>query len=178
MIKRKLFIKKKYKINLFLILPFLLLFIFFFYFLMINSKNEYFEVDKFIDPFYIIPSDKGGFQVKNLDKKSLHLSDNVKNENIIQNDFIYEYSIQVFASNDYKKISNKYIDLLNKNKKLNFMDRLNPNDFYIVTFNNDLGNEYILLYKNFETRAEALDYCKNYHNILPKCLIINVKNID
>ena len=88
------------------------------------------------------------------------------------------FSIQVYSSENYKDVKNKYINLLNNNNNKNLESILNPDDFYIVNFNNVLGNDYILLYKNFNNRSDASDYCLEYFNISPKCLIINVKNLD
>ena len=129
-------------------------------------------MNSFNQPFYIIPSDKGGFKVKNLDKKSLHLLDNKNIKTFINDELIYKYSIQIFSADNYDIINEKYNNLLKYNNKLN------SEDLFIVTFDNTLNIEYFLLYKNFETREIALDYCKNYYNISPKCLIINVKNLD
>ena len=36
----------------------------------------------------------------------------------------------------------------------------------------------LLVYKNFESRNEALDYCTQYLNFIGKCLIVNVQNLD
>ena len=40
-----------------------------------NLKQQFFRVPEFIDSFYIIPDDKGGKEVMNKDKKSLHIND-------------------------------------------------------------------------------------------------------
>ena len=55
---------------------------------------------------------------------------------------------------------------------------LKINDFFIVVFNSDLGNEYMLLYKNFSTRILASDYCLKHLNFLQKCLIVNAQNLN
>ena len=55
---------------------------------------------------------------------------------------------------------------------------LKINDFFIVVFNSDLGNEYILLYKNFSKRILASEYCLTHLNFLQKCLIVNAQNLN
>ena len=61
-----------------------------------------------------------------------------------------------------------------KNKELIF----NPNDLYIASTNSLIGNNYFLLYKNYQTRIEANKYCDKYINFLDNCLIVNVQNLD
>ena len=89
-------------------------------------------MNSFNQPFYIIPSDKGGFKVKNLDKKSLHLLDNKNIKTFINDELIYKYSIQIFSADNYDIINEKYNNLLKYNNKLN------SEDLFIVTFDNTL----------------------------------------
>ena len=179
MIKKKLF--KKKSINLikylyiflviFLLLTFLIL-------LFANLKQQFFIVPEFIGSFYIIPFDKGGKEVMNKDKKSLHLNDEKTKDIEIINDPFLEYSIQIFSSSDYYLVKEKFDFMTNKNNNhINDLP-LKINDFFIVVFNNDLGNEYMLLYKNFSTRILASDYCLKYLNFLQKCLIVNAQNLN
>ena len=112
----------------------------------------------------------------NKDKKSLHLNDEQDIE--IINDPFLEYSIQIFSSNDYYLVKEKFDFMTNKNNNhINDLP-LKINDFFIVVFNTDLGNEYILLYKNFSKRILASEYCLNYLNFLQKCLIVNAQNLN
>ena len=115
---------------------------------------------------------------KRINIKALHLSDNDKTNEIIDNDYFLNFSIQVYSSENYEEVKNKYKYLLKNNNNNNFENTLNSDDFYIVNFNNVLGNDYILLYKNFDSRSDALEYCLEYFNISPNCLIINVKNLE
>ena len=71
MLKRRLFNKKK---NHYLIL-FFIIFLILFFVLLSNYKNNinFFEISEFKGLFYIIPENKGGIKVENLDKKALHL---------------------------------------------------------------------------------------------------------
>ena len=43
------------------------------------KKNQFFIIPEYLDTFYIIPEDRGGKAISNIDKKSLHLS--YKNSN-------------------------------------------------------------------------------------------------
>jgi len=128
-------------------------------------------VPEFIESFYIIPDNKGGKEVMNLDKKSLNLNDEQRSDIEIINDPFLEYSIQIFSSNDYYLVKEKFDFMTNQNT-------LNISDFFIVVFNNDLDNEYMLLYKNFSTRILASNYCLKHINFLQKCLIVNAQNLN
>ena len=140
-----------------------------------NLKQKFFTVPEFIGSFYVIPDDKGGKEVMNKDKKSLHLNDEQDLE--IINDPFLEYSIQIFSSSDYYLVKEKFDFMTNQNNNhINDLP-LNINDFFIVVFNNDLDNEYMLLYKNFSTRILASNYCLKYLNFLQKCLIVNAQNL-
>jgi hypothetical protein len=141
-----------------------------------NLKQQFFTVPEFIGSFYIIPDDKGGKEVMNKDMKSLHLNDE-QNVEIINDPFL-EYSIQIFSSNDYYLVKEKFDFMTNKNNNhINDLP-LKINDFFIVFFNSDFGNEYILLYKNFSKRILASEYCLKHINVLQKCLIVNAQNLN
>ena len=136
-----------------------------------NLKQQFFIVPKFIGSFYIILDNKGGKEVMNLDKKSLHLNEEKIQDIEVINDPFLEYSIQIFSSNDYYLLKEKFDFMTNQNT-------LNISDFFIVVFNNDLGNEYMLLYKNFSSQILASDYCLKHLNFLQKCLIVNAQNLN
>ena len=177
MIKKNIF-KKKYisYSNIFLIIIFIfLLFIVILIFLFKN--NKYFEIPNFTLPFYYISEDKGGIKIENLNKKSLN--EKLINKHDVINDPILQFSIQLFASNNYRLIKNKYNEFSNielnynsKNKKLDY------EDLYIAFFDNKLDNQYLLLYKNFVNRDSALEYCNKYLKKLNNCIIVNAQNLD
>jgi len=181
MIKRKLFNKrkklsKKYFFLIFFILILLVISILFSF----NSEHKYFEVPKFNDSFYEIPEDRGGKKVLNLDIKSLHLNDESTDKIKIINDPILEYSIQIFSSDNYNLV-NKKLDFMIKNNYNNQISQenlLNKKDFFIVVFNHEINNEYLLLYKNFRSRDSAFEYCSKYLNFLRKCLIVNAQKLN
>ena len=172
MIKKNLFYKKPIISKKYLILSFIVfLLLLFLILLYVNLKQQFFIVPEFIGIFYIIPDDKGGKEVMNLDKKSLNLNDVKRSDIEIINDPLLEYSIQIFSSSDYYLMKEKFDFMKNQNT-------LKISDFFIVVFNNDLDNEYMLLYKNFSTRILASDYCLMHLNFLQKCLIVNAQNLN
>ena len=51
-------------------------------------------------------------------------------------------------------------------------------DLYISVFMSNSSTEYFLLYKNFESRNIAQNFCVKYTYFVNKCLIVNVKNLQ
>ena len=98
--KRKKYSKKYFFFILFILIILIILIIFYF-----NSKNIYFEVSSFKNSFYIVPDDRGGKKVLNLDKTSLHLNDEDSNEIQIENNSMLKYSIQLFTSDNYTSVN-------------------------------------------------------------------------
>lgn len=168
--KSNIFIKKK-KFQKKNITPFIffVIIIFFIYSFLFSKNNDYFEISSFKNPFFSIPSDKGGIKVLNIDKKSLHLNKDSKDIDIYIESNL-NYSIQIFASDNFDLIKNIIKDYVSK--------KLEIDDFYIISLNTNITSEYLLLYNNFETREEALTYCINYMKYINNCLIVNVKNIN
>ena len=178
MIKKKLFKKKSINLkNFFFISLFIFSLVVFLILLFVNIKKQFFIVPEFIGSFYIVPDDKGGKEVMNKDKKSLHLNDEKTQDLEIINDPFLEYSIQIFSSSDYYLVKEKFDFMSNQNNNYINDLPLKINDFFIVVFNNDLDNEYMLLYKNFSSRILASDYCLKHLNFLQKCLIVNAQNL-
>jgi len=173
MLQRRLFKKKNKDIKFFFIFLFLILFLIICSFFLKIYKKEFFTIPYNVKSFSSIPKDKGGQDIPNQDKKGLHLSyfDN-KIFEIINNKNL-KYSIQVFANNDYELVNKKRNNLLNKKGSIFIID-----DLYLAIFNSNLGKEYFLLYKNFETRTKAREYCEKYTFFLDNCLIVNVQNLD
>ena len=145
--------------------------------LFLNSKQKFFETPEFEGSFFIIPDDKGGTEVMNLDKKTLHLNDDRFSNIQITNDSLLEYSIQIFSSSNYHLVKKKLDIMINQNNKHTKNLSLKIDDFYIFVFNSNLGIEYMLLYKNFSTRISAFDYCSKNLNFIQKCLIVNAQNL-
>ena len=137
------------------------------------SINNYFSIKANNKLFYIIPNDKGGIQIENQDKKGLHLSYVDEAQIDIDNNLNLNFSIQLFANSDYVIVKNKKNQFLKKED--NFFDK---NDLHILVLETTVGNNYLLLYKNFDKRASALNYCNKFLHFLNKCLVVNVKNIN
>jgi len=174
MIKKRLFdkksshIRKKYYLFLFIFL----IAIIFFYFFFIN-KTIFFNIPTNSNSFYIVPENKEGEIVSYQEKKILNLTyKNNDNINLI-NDPDLEYSIQLYTSDDYKFIIDYRNKLIDKNDSI-----FSSNDLFIVILNYELTSEYLLLFKNFNTRKNAFEYCEKYSYYLDKCIIANVKNLD
>ena len=120
----------------------------------------------------------GGWYAKERQRESERINKERQRDIEIINDPFLEYSIQIFSSSDYYLVKEKFDFMTNQNN--NYINNLplKINDFFIVFFNSDLGNEYMLLYKNFSTRILASDYCLKYLNFLQKCLIVNAQNLN
>ena len=172
--KRKIFSKKstpRYYIKLLLIILFLLIIIFYLYFKYI--RYNFFIISQFEENYYLIPNDKGGKKVLNVDKKSLHLNQLILNKNKLEDRSELFYSIQFFVSSDYDKIILTLDNFLN-----NYENIYKKEDFYVVTLKSELGIDYFLLYKNFKNRDEAKDHCSKYIPQIDNCLIVNVQNFN
>ena len=172
--KKKIFNKKsksRYIIKLFLFILFLLIIIFYLYFKYI--RNNFFIVSQFEENYYLIPKDKGGKKVLNVDKKSLHLNQIILNNNKIENNPELLYSIQFFVSPDYDKIILTLNNLIN-----NYENIYKKEDFYVLALKSELGIDYFLLYKNFNNRELAKDHCSKYISQIDNCLIVNVQNFN
>ena len=176
MIRKKIFKKKKSSIGkyyyLFIFLILILIIFILYYFILINKK-PFFNITQNSNSFYMIPKDKGGDIIVHQDKKILNLTyKNKDNINLI-NDPSLEYSIQLYASDDYRFITNYRSKLISSYDSI-FL----PKDLLVVILKYELTSEYLLLFKNFNTRKKAFEYCEKYSYYLDKCIIVNAKNLD
>ena len=167
--KKNLFFYKKGNKFYYLLIFFLLILIFYFVLFYINFNKEYFILTNTdAKNYYIIPDDKEGKKVDFTNLKSINntnLTDIKKiNLNNINN---LNYTIQIFSDPKYKNVE-KYFDKLIQTKS----EILSINEFYIFSINSQIGIDYFLTYKNFESKNEAFTYC-NKLNFIKKCLIIN-----
>ena len=172
--KREIFKKKSksiYSTKLFLTSLIIIIIIFYFYYKYI--RYNFYIIPEFKGNYYIIPQDKGGKKVLNLDKKILHLNQPIINNNILEETSELFYSIQFFVSSDYDKISLTLNNFIN-----NYENIYKREDFYVVTLKSELGIDYFLLYKNFNNRKEAQEYCSKYLSQIDNCLIVNVQNFN
>lgn len=172
--KKRLFkSSNKKKTNLFFILLISIFICMFILFYLFFKEEDYFIIPSYNDPFYLIPKDKEGQKITNQDKKGLHLTYKSSKDKIFVNDPILEYSIQLLSHENYDFIVRERDSYLSKNDTI-FL----ANDIYVAILKNNLGNEYLLLYKNFPNRSKANEHCDKYANFLEKCIIVNVKNLD
>ena len=148
-------------------LVFLLIMIAIYYFFLDNS-DEFVIIPENKNLFYIIPEDRGGQKVENLDKKSLNLKSlEIINENInLPNDLLF--SIQIYSDTEYRNVNNYLKKIISSNETIFQID-----DFYILALSTEIGIDYFLIYKNFETRKDAQKYCANYLSKIENCLIVD-----
>ena len=174
MIKKKLFSKKKpyIKIIYYLFFIVIVITIIFVYFLP-TQGNFIFTIPSNSNSFYVIPADKEGKKITNQQKKILHLNYIDKKNIDLINDPNLNYSIQLYASDNYQFIKN-FRSKLTENDDSIFL----PEDLFVAILNYELTSEYLLLFKNFKTRKSAITYCEKYSYYLEKCIIVNVKNLD
>jgi len=151
-----------------IIIPlFLLLILFIFFYFFINEK-EFIVIPENTDIFYIIPEDRGGEKVPNLDKKSLNTITQDITEDIIKKPDDLLFSIQFFTDSDIENI-NQYLQKITSFEETIY----SINDFYILALTSEIGIEYFLLYKNFTTRLEATTYCAKFLPKIDNCLIVD-----
>ena len=167
MIARRIF--KKRESNRKIILLFLcILFFLTIYYYKTNKNKNFIIIPENIENFYIIPEDRGGEKIANLDKKSLNLKSQQIIENNINNPEDLFFSIQFYSNNEFEKVS-KYLE-----KITNYDETIyNLEDFYILAFSTKIGIEYFLLYKNFENREKAKNYCLDFLSKIENCLIVD-----
>lgn len=148
--------------------------IFFSYLYYLRYHNlEFFEIQDYSKSFYFIPENKGGQNIPNQNKKGLHLSFNDKDSiDIVKVDKL-KYSIQIYSDNKYDLINNMRIELINKKNSI-----FSSENLFIAIFESSIGREYFLLFKNFETRVDVVNYCQKYVYFLNNCLIVNAQNLD
>ena len=171
MIKRKIFVKKKSFNKFFLFICFLFISIIFFswvYFVNINNNN--FLVEENNRDYYFLFKENKCKNTSNANIKILNPKINTDFKNILIDNNL-KYSIQIFSSFDYECVIEKLEIFSNK---LTF----NQDDFSIIAFNHNIGNDYLLLYKNFNNREEAIEYCSKYLTFIDDCLIVNAQNLD
>ena len=90
----------------------------------------------------------------------------------IENDPKLEFSIQLFSNENFKIVKDK------RNEYLKIHDSFFiSNDLHIVIFDSSLGYEYLLVYKNFQSRDSAMSYCNEFPLFFEKCIIVNVQNL-
>lgn len=169
MISRSIFKKNKPKFKKKLFFLFiLLLLITVIYFFKINQNNTFIIIEENKEIFYIIPKDRGGEKVENLNKKSLNLKFKQINNIKINKPENLLYSIQFYSNPNLDNVKNYLEKIIKYDENIYKLQ-----DFYILGLNSDIGIDYFLIYKNFKDREDAQNYCLNFLTKIDNCLIID-----
>ena len=165
---RPLFKKRRsYRKTIISIFSLIIVFIFFYFFILVN-ENEFIVIPENTNVFYVIPEDRGGEKVPNLDKKSLNTITQDISEDVIEKPDDLLFSIQFFTDSEMENV-NQYLQ-----KITNFEETIySIDDFYILALTSEIGIEYFLLYKNFTSRIEATNYCVKFLPKIDNCLIVD-----
>ena len=165
---RSLFKKKQSYRKIIIALSSIIIIFLFFYFFILSNENEFIVIPENTDVFYIVPEDRGGQKVANLDKKSLNKTIKTIDEHPIKKPDDLLFSIQFFTDNQIKNV-NQYL------KKITNFDEstYSIDDFYILALTSEIGIEYFLLYKNFMTRLDATNYCIKFLPKMNNCLVVD-----
>ena len=165
---RSLFKKKQSYRKIIIVLSCLIIVFFFLYFFIISNENKFIVIPANTDVFYIVPEDRGGEKVANLDKKSLNKTTKEIVEDEIEKPDDLLFSIQFFT--DIQMINvNQYLQkITNSDESIYSID-----DFYILALTSEIGIEYFLLYKNFMTRLDATNYCIKFLPKMNNCLVVD-----
>ena len=147
---------------------FLFIVFIFLYFFILTNENEFIIIPENTDVFYIIPEDRGGEKVPNLDKKSLNTITKDITEDVTEKPDDLLFSIQFFTNSEIENVNQHLQKITNSNETIYSL-----NDFHILALTSEIGIEYFLLYKNFTTRLEATTYCSKFLPKMDNCLIVD-----
>tara|TARA_B100000575_G_C23132856_1_gene657461 strand:+ start:1046 stop:1561 length:516 start_codon:yes stop_codon:yes gene_type:complete len=119
--------------------------------------------------YYIIPKDKEGEKVKFVNKKGIN---NFNQEFINFTDISkLNFTIQLYSDINYKNIENYLKKIL-----INKYEILNSKDIFVFSISTQVGIDYFISYKSFNTKIAALDHCEKL-SFVKKCLVINPQNL-
>ena len=165
---RPLFKKKQSYRKIVISLSCLIIIFFYVYFFILSNKDEFIVIPKNTDVFYIVPEDRGGEKVANLDKKSLNKTTKEIDEHEIEKPDDLLFSIQFFTNSQMINVNQYLQKITNSDESIYSID-----DFYILALTSEIGIEFFLLYKNFKTRLEATTYCTKFLPKSDNCLIVD-----
>ena len=165
---RPLFKKRRSYRKIIIFLSSLPIVIIFVYFLIFTNENEFIVIPENIDFFYIIPDDRGGEKVPNLDKKSLNTITRDITQDVIEKPDNLFFSIQFYTDREIENVNNFLQNITNFDEAIYSLD-----NFYILALTSEIGIEYFLLFKNFTTRLEAANYCTKFLPKMDNCLIVD-----
>ncbi len=138
------------------------------YFFLLRNENEFIVISENTDDFYVIPEDRGGEKVANLDKKSLNTITKDIIADVTEKPDYLLFSIQFFTNSEIENVNQYLQKITNSNESI-----FSLNDFHILALTSEIGIEYFLLYKNFTTRLEATTYCTNFLPKMDNCIIVD-----
>tara|TARA_B100001996_G_scaffold139300_1_gene105907 strand:+ start:165 stop:680 length:516 start_codon:yes stop_codon:yes gene_type:complete len=164
---RSLFKKKQSHRKIIIALSCLIILFFFLYFFILSNENKFIVIPANTDVFYIVPEDRGGEKVANLDKKSLNTTKEIAEHEIEKPDDLL-FSIQFFTDSQMINVNQYLQKITNSDESI-----YNIDDFYILALTSDIGIEYFLLYKNFTTRLDATNYCIKFLPKMNNCLVVD-----
>ena len=163
--------KKKYKFLNFIFYILIIILIIYslsFYF---NTNKNKFVISNSKNNYFIIPDDKKGEKINYINKKSINnLSNHKNNDNFTSNIIDLKFTIQLFSDVKLENIANYLDKIITPKNEIILEDQL-----HIFSINSEIGTDYFITYKNFNTKSEALSYC-NKLSFVKRCLIINPKN--
>ena len=165
---RSLFKKKQSYRKIIIALSCLIIVFFFLYFFIISNENKFIVIPANTDVFYIVPEDRGGEKVANLDKKSLNKTTKEIVEDEIEKPDDLLFSIQFFTDSQMINVNQYLQKITNSDESIYSID-----DFYILALISEIGIEYFLLYKNFMTRLDATNYCIKFLPKMNNCLVVD-----
>ena len=165
---RSLFKKKQSHKKIIIFLSCLIIVFFILYFFIFSNENRFIVIPENTDIFYIVPEDRGGEKVANLDKKSLNKTTKEIVENEIEKPDDLLFSIQFFTDSQMINVNQYLQKITNSDESIYSVD-----DFYILALTSEIGIEYFLLYKNFMTRLDATNYCIKFLPKMNNCLVVD-----
>ena len=166
--KKKIFYKNKLNPYFTVIMIFFLfIFIYYLVFYYINFNKKYFFIPSFLGEYYIIPDDRGGEKVSYTNKKSLNdLSVDHKNLKLNELKDI-KFSIQLYSDIEFDNVNNFLFTLIENKSEI-----IDIKDLYLFSIETEIGSDFFLTYKNFQSKNDAMTYCSNI-TFINKCLIIS-----
>ena len=76
--------------------------------------------------------------------------------------------ITFYSNSEYEKVNNYILKIINNDENIYQLE-----DFFILSINTEIGIDYFLVYKNFETRKDAENYCLKFLTKIDNCLIVD-----
>ena len=168
---RKIFKKKNnFFLTRFFVILISFIIIFYFYFLL-NKNSNFFIINEYKEPYYIIPENIGGKEIPdigiNILENSFNSNKSDKQKFSINN---IKYSLQLYSSKEIN-LTQDMKNTLSNNINLSI------HEFIITEFTNSLGIHYLLLYGRYNDRDSAKKLCNYLESLSIYCIVVNVQNL-